>query len=105
VWTRRHRFPYFATVPLRFDEDGTYAAPSAHLDHRTTYEFMHPLGEVVTALCAAGLRIKFLHEFPFLMCPKLPFMQRDARGYYRLRRDGGRMPLLFSLKATKPAGG
>ncbi len=105
VDTLQHCFSYFATAPLRSDEDGTYAAPSTHLAHRTTYEFTHTLGEIVTALCAAGLRIEFLHEFPFLMWPKLPFMRRDDQGYYRLIQGDGTLPLLFSLMATRPAAG
>jgi hypothetical protein len=40
----------------------------------------HGLGEIVTALAQAGLRIEFLHEWPFVES-EVPFLEK---------RDGGR---------------
>jgi hypothetical protein len=59
---------------------------------------------VVTSLAAAGLRIEFLHEHPFLEWP-LPFAEEREPGFWYLRDDQeGEIPLSFSLKASKPSG-
>jgi SAM-dependent methyltransferase len=46
--------PYFHTEPMVFDEPIDYADSTARITNRRTYEWIHPLGEVVTALIAAG---------------------------------------------------
>jgi len=59
----------------------------------------------MTAVADAGLRIDFLHELDFVRWPT-PFLVAGADGRYRLRPDAdGRLPLFFSLKASKPGGG
>ena len=97
------RYPYFLTPdPLRFDDDGTYADRAATLQHRTTYSWPHPTSEVVTALIDAGLRIEFFHEFPFTVEAWFPFMRETEHRTYRLTKHDGCVPLMYSVKATKP---
>jgi SAM-dependent methyltransferase len=96
-------YPYFPKrEPLRFDENGTYADRAATLEHRVTYSWPHPVSEVVTALIDAGLRIEFLHEFPFATEDLLPGMEEVAPDTFRLTKHDGSLPLLYSIKATKP---
>ena len=98
------RYPYFPTdEPLRFEEDGTYADRAAKLAHRVTYSWPHPVSEVTTALIDAGLRIDFVHEFPFTVEPWFPFMEQTAERTFRLTKHDGSLPMLFSIKATKAA--
>jgi len=59
--------------PLMFEKTGSYADSSALLDNES-YEWTHSLGEVVSALTMAGLRIDFLHEFAVCCYKALPFM-------------------------------
>ena len=54
--------PYFARGPLAFDDPSGYANPTAVLKSARTYERMHPLGEIVTALIEAGLTPHFPRE-------------------------------------------
>ncbi len=97
------RYSYFQTAePLRFEGDD-YADRTAKLEHRTTYSFSHTLGDIVTALIDAGLRIDFLHEFPFSTYQFLPFTEVVAPHQVRLAKHDGCIPLLYSIKATKPA--
>ena len=78
----------------------TRGAPT---DGLVEYGWDHSLGEIVTALIDAGLRIEFLHEFDFVaLAGALP---RRGRGRAlappsRLRRASCRC--FFSLKATRP---
>lgn len=100
----RLRYPYFSQAePFEFETQGSYADPDAIVAQEVNYAWNHGLGEIVTALAAAGLRIDFLHEFPFVEWP-LPFLQPAPDGTHRLPPEhDGRLPLFFSLKATKPA--
>ncbi len=98
------KYPYFrGDTPMRFEEDGTYADRTATIEHRETYSWPFTLGDVVTSLIDAGLRIEFLHEFPFSTYQFLPFTEELAPGKVRLTKHDGCIPLLFSIKATKPA--
>lgn len=99
----RLRYPYFARPePLEFPVKGSYADRSADVKQPVEYSWVHSLGEVVTAIAAAGLRIEFLHEFPEAPWP-VPFLKQDPDGEWRLPPEqAGEIPLAFSLKATKP---
>lgn len=97
------RYPYFTTSePLSFDDDGTYADRAAKLQNRVTYSWPHPTSEVISALIDAGLRIDFFHEFPFTVEQVFPFMEETAEHTFRLTTHDGSIPLMYSIKATKP---
>jgi SAM-dependent methyltransferase len=99
------RYPYFETVePLVFDEPGTYTDPDAHIEHRTTHEWQHGIGEVVTALLDVGLTLTSLREHRFLEWQAHPHMVLTPEGTYVLpepQRD--LVPLMYSLTARAPA--
>jgi ubiquinone/menaquinone biosynthesis C-methylase UbiE len=96
-------YPYFAQPePLRFEDDGSYADRSAKVENRVTYSWTHSLADVVSALIAAGLRIDFLHEFPHCSEQFFPFMEERSPGKWYLTMHDGSVPLLYSIKATKP---
>jgi SAM-dependent methyltransferase len=100
----RVRYPYFTPEePLRSDNDTTYAGPAEVLQNRTTFEWPHGIAEVVTALVDAGLRIEFLHEFPHTTWRYLPIMEPADDGLFRLAKHDGCVPLVYPIKATKPA--
>ncbi|MCX6832412.1 MAG: class I SAM-dependent methyltransferase [candidate division Zixibacteria bacterium] len=98
----RVRFSYFpSTEPTRWEPEGCYADKDAQVTH-PSYEWTHSLGEIIDALIGAGLRIDYLHEFPFMVEDHFPFLQKSADGWWRLPGDQDTIPLTFSLKATKP---
>jgi hypothetical protein len=99
----RLRYPYFTHAdPLTFETQGSYADRSAQVSQRTEYGWNHGLGEIVTALAGEGLRIDFLHEFPFVEWP-VSFLRAASDGTYRLPPEhDGQLPLFFSLKASRP---
>ena len=94
-----HYFP--RADPLVFDTEGSYADRSADVKQAKEFGWQHSIGEIVTAAVDAGLRVEFLHEYPFLEWPADFAEERDGRWYIRGELDG-RLPLSFSLKATKP---
>jgi hypothetical protein len=93
---------------MRWEQEGTYADRRAVVRNRVSYDYVHSMGEVLTALIAAGLQIEYLHEFPYCVCGMLPCMEQDPDGWWRLKGRQDLVPFLFSVKATKvgvpPAG-
>jgi SAM-dependent methyltransferase len=99
------RYPYWEhEEPLSFPVHGSYADPAAHVEATREHGWDHGLGEIVTALVEAGLRIETLREYPFVNWP-LEFLEEAADGTWRLPGAlDGRLPLFFSILASKPAG-
>jgi SAM-dependent methyltransferase len=93
-------YPYFASPePIACESDESYADPAAHVEHRMSYQWQYSLGDVLNSLIAAGLRIEFLHEFPFCADPIHPLMNQSADGFWCL--EGDPLPLMFSIRAVK----
>src|SRR5207247_966687 len=71
-------YPYWEHAePLSFKVQGSYADRTADVGDLTEYAWNHALGEIVTALAEAGLRIDFLHEYPFLEWPADALVEGD----------------------------
>jgi SAM-dependent methyltransferase len=98
-------YPYWEhREPLVFAVHGSYADPDAEVGDETEHSWDHGLGEIVTALIDAGLRIEALVEHPFLAW-KVDFLVEDPAdsGEWRLPPGTrGELPLMFSLLASKP---
>ena len=92
-------YSYFHTPePEKWEFPGTYADPEAKVSH-TSYEWVHSLSDVISALISAGLSIEFVHEFPVCAWKRFPSMEQDGDGWWRL--EGDKIPLTFSLRATR----
>jgi SAM-dependent methyltransferase len=100
----RPRFHYWTTEePLAFPVQGSYADREAEVETELEFGWNHSLGEIVSAVAEAGLRVDFLHEYPFVEWP-VEFLEEREDGTWRLPGDlDGTLPLFFSLRATKPA--
>jgi SAM-dependent methyltransferase len=107
--------PYFETAePTTSDSDRTYV-DGPRLEVQRNYEWNHGLGEIVSALVSAGLRLEFVHEHravPWRALSNLELAGPDPGGA-DARYQSGRMwqlpesqrdlvPLMYSLLATKP---
>ncbi|MFX1536700.1 MAG: hypothetical protein ACFFDI_20985 [Promethearchaeota archaeon] len=67
------RYDYFhKKQPELFEQSGSYAI--AETKHTKTYEWTHSMGDIINALISAGLKIEFLHEFPFICWKMMPFL-------------------------------
>jgi SAM-dependent methyltransferase len=92
--------PYFSHGPLVLDDPRDYADPSARLTHARTYEWLHPLGAIVSALIAAGLSLQWLHEHDAVPWAMFQTLTKDSEGMYRWP-DRPWLPLAFSLRAQR----
>lgn len=98
-------YPYFGDgVPLRFDpegDDSDYAEPS-FTSKETTFEWFHPVSAVIEALIDAGLMIERFREYPFITYNARRGMVQGDDGFWRLPPNVIALPLMFSIRASKP---
>lgn len=93
---------FFSEEPYHFEMQGSYAAEAtAQSPVLHGYNWDHSLSEILNALINAGLTIEFFHEFPFALRAKIPGMVQGEDGWWRLARQHGMIPFLFSLQARK----
>jgi len=84
------------------DDDKDYAVDDASLTNTRTYEWPHPVGEIVTALLATGLSLDFLHEHYEIPWKMFGYLESAGEGMFRWP-DTKWMPLAMSIGASKPA--
>jgi len=97
------RYPYFhKPEPLCFQTTTAYADNDTQLEVTENHEWFHPVGEVVTSLIQAGLRLEFLNENPEITWRAMPYLVPGAPGQYRMPDDRPNIPSSFSLLARKP---
>jgi 2-polyprenyl-3-methyl-5-hydroxy-6-metoxy-1,4-benzoquinol methylase len=77
----------------------TYADDLEVPEHQQ-HTWFHPVGEIVTALAAAGLRIERVRELPVDLRQRTPSMTRNDQGLWQL--PGDPIPLLLAVTATRP---
>jgi SAM-dependent methyltransferase len=96
-------YPYFQGLePLCAEEHGSYAVPDAPI-HSVTYQWIHPMADIIGSLLRAGLRITAFEEYPFVAWAMFPWMERRADRWWQLPPGRANIPLMFSLKAAKEA--
>jgi SAM-dependent methyltransferase len=96
-------YPYFERdEPTIWEEGGTYVATDAVFTQNVTHEWNHGLGEIITALQAAGLGLTGLHEHDSAPWEALPGqMERIDGGEWRLADRPWRLPCTYTLQAVK----
>lgn len=95
-WRTPHDYPVVTEVAT------TYSGDQTKLEHGYQYEWEHPLSDIVGALIAAGLRLDFFHEHEALPWQRFSMMVPAEPGLFRMPDTHARMPLSFSLRASKP---
>jgi SAM-dependent methyltransferase len=78
-----------------------YADKSIPSAATPTVQWNHPLGEVVTALCDAGLRIETLRELDRDVLRQWDIMVSTEDGLYRMPPDRPSLPLMYVLRARR----
>jgi SAM-dependent methyltransferase len=96
-------YPYFERAePMVFDEGGTYVETDAVFTHNRTHEWNHGLGEIMTALMAAGLDVTGFAEHDSVPWEALPGqMERIGDGEWRLADRPWRLPHSYTLQAVR----
>jgi SAM-dependent methyltransferase len=96
-------FPYFERDEANvWENGGTYVQTDASFTATTTHEWNHGLGEIATALFAAGLQITGLVEHDSVPWEALPGqMAKDDGGEWRLIDRPWRLAASYTLQAVK----
>ena len=100
---------FYDPAGIAWPPEKDYADPSA-MHSVGAHEWHHPLGNIVNALLRQGLRLEWLHEFPFCawnVVAGCEVVERfsDAHAYYGRPASEPSLPLMFSLRARKPPSG
>jgi hypothetical protein len=96
---------YFATEPAIDDQAGSYADADADgpTVNNLSYQWQHPISRVLTAVMGAGLQLELFHEWDFTVDDRHRWLAPGADGFPRWPPGSGTLPLLYSLKAVRPA--
>ncbi|PZS12248.1 MAG: hypothetical protein DLM60_22550 [Pseudonocardiales bacterium] len=97
------RYPYFEHAePVVTDESGTYVQTDVVFTHRVSHCWNHGLGEIITALLDAGMRLIALVEHRSVPWEALPgHMVADDAGEWRLNTAPERLAASYTMQAIK----
>lgn len=89
--------------PFVEESPPSYAAPEAGpAEGERGVGWPYTLADTVGALLAAGLRLDHLHEHDHSPWGAFPFLEETAPGRWTVAGVDARLPVLFSLRATRP---
>jgi hypothetical protein len=96
-------YPYFETAQgLVSDEEDAYVEVDRPFQANRSQSWNHGIGEIVTALLDAGLRLTMLIEHETVYCAALPGQLVAAGGgEWALTDRRSRAPLSYTLQALK----
>lgn len=93
--------PYFETAdPIAEIEEETYAGEGV-VASPLNYGWNHGMGETLAALLHAGFRIDTIEEYDICDWQGLAQMVQGEDGYWRLPDRPERLPLMWSVLATR----
>jgi SAM-dependent methyltransferase len=93
--------PYLARTASMDNDARDYADPAARLRNSRTWQWLHPVSDILTALLQAGLRIDRFQEHDSCVWRVFDNLVERGPGDYTWP-DKPWLPLSFSLRATKP---
>jgi SAM-dependent methyltransferase len=94
-------YPYTASDAIEFDDPSDYADRDARLEHSKTWEWIHPLDEVMRALRDAGLAIDEFREHYQLPWQVFPVTVPLGEGMYGWPAEQW-LPLSVEIVASAP---
>ena len=84
------------------DEAHDYVDETATLRNATTYTWIHPLGDIISSLLAAGLTLDWFHEHDAVTWRMFNILMQDAEGLGAGRIDlGCHLPFRYGQPAVR----
>jgi SAM-dependent methyltransferase len=96
----KFKYSYFNQGVIEEEVEGTYADTDAPLK-QSEYGWNHPLSDVINALVQNGLKIEFIHEFPFSVYNVFSNSVKGEDGWWRIKGMENIIPMMFSIRANK----
>jgi SAM-dependent methyltransferase len=100
AWAPRPRLSYFSTGMVTYDDPIGYANPDEPLINKRTHEWRHTLGDVLSAIAQAGLRIGWVREHDAVAWEAFPGLQEGEDGLFRWPGEAW-LPLAWSVRALR----
>ncbi|MBL7705849.1 MAG: class I SAM-dependent methyltransferase [Taibaiella sp.] len=94
------KYRYFKDEPIVETTVGTYADRNAPIAHQSV-SWNFSLSEMMTSLLKQDLTIRHFEEFDYSPYPCFKEVEAFEPGKFRIRHLGNKIPMLFSLVATK----
>jgi len=88
--------------PTLWDEPYPDYADGDYIPQHPSYEWEWSLSDIFNGLLKAGLVIESYNEYERIFFKRFPGMLEGPEGWYTLPQYAGKLPLLFTLKASKP---
>jgi 2-polyprenyl-3-methyl-5-hydroxy-6-metoxy-1,4-benzoquinol methylase len=89
------------SAPRQWQTETDYADEVTKLTHTGTWEWNHGVGELLSSLIGAGLRIDYFKEHPYLTWRAFAAMVEIDKYFFGLPNHLPAVPLAISLKAAK----
>ena len=89
------------SAPRQWHTETDYADEETKLTHTGTWEWNHGVGELLSSLIGAGLRIDYFKEHPYLTWRAFAAMVEIDEYFFGLPDHLPAVPLAISLKAVK----
>ena len=93
-------YRYFNSGAIVETENGTYADRSANIEQQSVM-WNHSISEVLNSLIRNGLEINAFDEFDYSPYNCFKHTVEFEPGKYRIKHLDNKIPMLFSLRATK----
>jgi SAM-dependent methyltransferase len=87
--------------PYVEDSAETYTDAERPIENERTYEWNHGLAEIVMALMRHGLELVSLTEHDWTVWPRFSWLSESEEGHWTMPPGMPRIPLTFSLLATR----
>lgn len=97
---REIAYSYFKTEPIVEEEKGTYANRQAPMVSKSI-TWNHSLSEVITALLIQGLQLTSFEEYNYSPFNIFGEMEKTGERRFIVKKDGGKLPLVYALTAEK----
>ncbi|MHA1728259.1 MAG: class I SAM-dependent methyltransferase [Promethearchaeota archaeon] len=99
-------YNYFTNgKPYMWEEDGDYTDEDwdnpTILKNKTEYGWVHNISNIFNSLTEVGLKIEFLHKFPYTFHKYHEDLKKYDDGYWRFQKIEFKVPLMLSIKARK----
>lgn len=98
----RLRTRYFANGTAETWDDENSYEPGVTLTRTRSYEWPHALSEIIGSLLGAGLRLELFTEGRTLPWRYADFMEESPEGYVLPAELRDRVPLTYTIVASKP---
>jgi hypothetical protein len=94
--------PYFETEEPRQTVDSATYGGDGVVAHKSSFEWNHGIGEIITALLDAGLQITLMREHRFGSWPWARPLVKTDRGWWEHESNRDLVPLMYTIQATRP---